>query len=114
MPKDDEASAIYISILVKPFGKEILRVKTGVEAVEICRDNTDIDLVLMDIRMPVLDGYEATRQIRKFNPDVVIIAQTAFALSGDYQKALESGFNEYITKPIQKDKLQTLVNNFFS
>lgn len=111
--EDDEGSAIFLSIIVKPFSKEILKVKPGLEAIEACRNNPDLDLILMDIRMPVMDGYEATRQIRKFNPDVVIIAQTAFALTGDDEKSLEAGCNDYISKPIHKDKLQMLIQNFF-
>ncbi|MBI9037633.1 MAG: response regulator, partial [Bacteroidales bacterium] len=79
--------------------------KTGEEAVEICRNNPDIDLILMDIKMAKMDGYEATRQIRKFNKDVVIIAQTAHALSGHREKALEAGCNDYISKPIKKEVL---------
>ena len=111
--EDDEGSAVFLSILVKPFGKEILKARSGVEAVEICRNNPDLDLILMDIRMPVMDGYEATRQIRMFNPGVVIIAQTAFALTGDNEKSLEAGCNDYISKPIQKEKLQKVIHNFF-
>ena len=59
----------------------------------------------MDIQMPVMNGYEATRQIRKFNNDVIIIAQTAYALAGDREKAIEAGCNDYITKPINKNEL---------
>ncbi|MEI7522905.1 MAG: PAS domain S-box protein [Mariniphaga sp.] len=111
--EDDEASALFLSVLVKPFSKEILKVNSGHEAVETCRINPDLDLILMDIRMPVMNGYEATRQIRKFNSNVVIIAQTAFALSGDNEKSLDAGCNDYISKPIHKDKLQMLILNFF-
>jgi two-component system, cell cycle response regulator DivK len=59
----------------------------------------------MDLKLPLLSGYEATRQIRAFNPDVPIIAQTAYALSGDNEKALAAGCNNYITKPIKKEEL---------
>ena len=112
--EDDEGSAKYISIIVKPFGREIVKVRSGAEAVIICRDNPDIDLILMDIRMPIMDGYEATRQIRKFNSKVVIIAQTAFALTGDNQKALEAGCNDYIAKPIKDSELKALIKKYFN
>ena len=61
-----------------------------------------------------MDGYEATRQIRKFNPEVVIIAQTAFALSGDFEKTIDAGCTDYISKPIQKDKLIALIEKYLA
>jgi CheY-like chemotaxis protein len=101
---------MFISIAIKPYTKEIIQVKTGIETVEICRNNPDIDLVLMDIQMPIMNGYDATRQIRQFNKDVIIIAQTAFGLSGDREKAIEAGCNDYISKPIKKDELIALID----
>jgi CheY-like chemotaxis protein len=111
--EDDPTSEILISLMVNTFGREILRVDTGTAAVEACRQNPDIDLVLMDIQMPELGGYEATRQIREFNKTVVIIAQTAYGLSGDREKALEAGCNDYIAKPINKNELLGLIQNYF-
>ncbi len=67
----------------------------------------------MDIRMPDMGGYEATRQIRQFNSEVVIIAQTAYGLSGDRGKALEAGCNDYISKPIKKEELLGLIQKYF-
>ena len=107
---DDETSEMLLTINLKPFFKKIIIARTGTEAVEICRNNADIDLVLMDIQMPGLNGFEATQQIREFNKEIVIIAQTAFGLSGDKEKALEAGCNDYISKPIQKDKLLSLIH----
>jgi PAS domain S-box-containing protein len=111
--EDDEGSSKLISMAVRVLGKEILNVASGVEAVEACRNNPDIDLVLMDIKMPGMDGYEATRQIRGFNKAVIIIAQTANALSGDRDKAIEAGCNDYISKPILKNKLLALIQKYF-
>ncbi|MFA5816218.1 MAG: ATP-binding protein [Bacteroidales bacterium] len=111
--EDDELSAMLLKKVVQLYGKEIIKVGTGVEAVEACRNNPDIDLVLMDIKMPEMDGYEATRQIRQFNKDVVIIAQTAFALTGDQEKTIAAGCNDYISKPIKKDKLMELMQKYF-
>ena len=79
------------------------------EAVELCRKHSEIDLVLMDIDMPEMNGYEATRQIRKFNKEVFIIAQTAYGLSGDKDKALKAGCNDYISKPIDKRALLKMI-----
>jgi CheY-like chemotaxis protein len=111
--EDDEVSEMLIDITVSMFGKVILKAGTGVEAVELCRNNPDIDLVLMDIRMPEMGGYEATRQIREFNKNVVIIAQTAYGLSGDREKSIEAGCNDYISKPIVHAELMGLLQKYF-
>ena len=111
--EDDEVSEMLIDSLVKSFGKEILKARTGVEAIEICYDNPDIDLIMMDILMPVMGGYEATRKIREFNKTVVIIAQTAYALSGDRENAIASGCNDYLSKPINKKELLALMQKYF-
>jgi signal transduction histidine kinase len=112
--EDDEISERLISLEIGKYCREILKVKTGNEAVEICRNNKDIDLVLMDIKMPGLNGYEATRLIRQFNKDVIIIAQTAYAFAGESEKAIEAGCNDYISKPIGKDKLYVLLRKHFN
>jgi CheY-like chemotaxis protein len=93
---------------------EVLHAKTGVEAIAACRNNPDLDLVLMDIKMPDMDGYEATHQIRQFNTDIIIIAQTAYAFSGDREKAIEAGCNDYISKPIKKAELMELIQKYFN
>ena len=107
--EDDKASEMLITIMVEEYCSEILKAKTGKEAVEICRKNPDINIILMDIQMPDMNGYEATREIRKFNQDVIIIAQTAFGLTGDREKTIEAGCNDYITKPIIREKLLALI-----
>ncbi|WP_195715237.1 PAS domain S-box protein [Ancylomarina sp. 16SWW S1-10-2] len=107
--EDDEISEKLISITAHKFGKEIISVRTGTEAVEACRNNPDINLVLMDIQLPEMDGYEATREIRKFNKDVIIIAQTAFALNGDKEKAIAAGCHDYMSKPIDSNKLKLMI-----
>ncbi|WP_146066658.1 response regulator, partial [Candidatus Venteria ishoeyi] len=111
--EDDETSEMLISIAVQEFGEEIIRVETGIEAVEVCRKIPGIDLVLMDIQLPKMNGYEATRQIREFNTDVVIIAQTAFGLSGDKEKAIAAGCDDYISKPIKTEELDKLIVKYF-
>lgn len=111
--EDDETSMELISIVAQKFGKEFIKVITGTEAVEACRNHPDIDLILLDILMPEMDGWEATRQIRKFNPDVIIIAQTAYGLVGDREKAMEVGCSDYISKPIKRDKLVEIIQKYF-
>jgi len=111
--EDDEVSEELIRNFISPFSKEILKAKTGVEAIDICRKHPDIDLILMDVRMPEKNGYEAAQEIRKFNKDVVIIAQTAHGLTGDKEKSLKSGCNDYIKKPIIKPELLQLIQKYF-
>ena len=112
--EDDETSELFIETLVNKLSHEILHAESGTETIRLCRINPDIDLVLMDIRMPGMNGYETTRQIRQFNKDVIIIAQTAYALSGDREKAKEAGCNEYISKPIKKEELLGLIQKHFN
>ncbi|MFZ4398719.1 MAG: response regulator [Bacteroidales bacterium] len=107
--EDDKISMMLINLTVKKFAKEVLNAKTGLEAVEICRNHADLDLIITDIKMPEMDGYEATRQIRQFNKDVIIIAQTAFSLSDEKEKAIEAGCNDYIPKPINIALLKSLI-----
>jgi len=111
--EDDIASEILISREVKKYCRELLKVKTGLAAVDACRNNPDIDLILMDIKMPKMDGYEATMEIRKFNNKAVIIAQTAFALPGDRQKSIDAGCDDYISKPINNTALEKLISKYF-
>ena len=111
---DDETSEELLMIAVQEIASEITSVRTGTEAATACRDNPDIDLVLMDIAMPGINGYEATRQIRKFNKNVIIIAQTAFALQGDKEKALNAGCNDYISKPVNRDTLLSTIDKNFN
>ncbi len=110
--EDDNASKLLMAAIIGKTCNQVLIVQSGVEAVETCRRNPDLDLILMDIRMPGMDGYAATRAIRQFNREVVIIAQTAFGMAGDREKAIEAGCNEYIAKPLQKRALLTLLNSF--
>lgn len=107
-------SEILLKTIISEICSEILISKTGKKAVEICRNNPDIDLILLDVKMPDLNGYEACKQIREFNKEVIIIAQTAFALTGDKEKALEAGCNDFITKPIKKKLLLEMIDKYFN
>lgn len=112
--EDDDASEKLISMIFDKYSREIIKVNSGAEVVSVCRSHQDIDLVMMDIKMPGMDGYDATRQIRQFNKDIIIIAQTAFSLSGDREKALDAGCNDYLSKPIMKDDVISLLETYFS
>ncbi|NEW80417.1 MAG: response regulator [Gelidibacter sp.] len=111
--EDNEASSWLLDEMMENFVKEVLYAVNGLEAVEICRNHPDIDLIFMDIKMPVMEGYEATRLIRQFNKKTCIIAETACALEGDREKALEAGCNEYLTKPIAENKLFSFIGEHF-
>ena len=109
---DDEISRFIIILMLKSLKSKIIFVTNGKDAVEACLQNPDINLVLMDIKMQGMDGYEATRKIREFNKEVVIIAQTAFALDGDREDAINAGCNNYIQKPIIRETLLNLINQY--
>jgi signal transduction histidine kinase/CheY-like chemotaxis protein len=112
--EDDPISKLLMTKVISPFSREIIKVNNGYQAIEVCQNNPDIDLIMMDINMPGMSGYEATSQIRLFNKNVIIIAQTANALSSDRTKAINSGCNDYISKPIDKDKLMELIQKYFA
>lgn len=112
--EDDTTSSLLVDTMFKKTRCTILHASNGIQAVAICRKNPNIDLVLMDIRMPEMDGYEATREIRKFNKVVFIIAQTAHALSSDIHKSIEAGCNEHLSKPINKNELFSIIKNHFT
>ena len=103
--EDDETSKLHLTHILKDWCREILTAETGVDAVDICNSTPDIDLVLMDIKMPRMNGYDAIRKIRETNKNIIIVAQTAYAMSGDREKAFHAGFNDYLSKPISKNKL---------
>lgn len=107
--EDEPVNFIYLKALLKPYQYHVLHAKDGREAVKMTHDNPDIDLVLMDLRMPYLSGIEATLEIRKTHPDLPIIAQTAFAMAEDKQVAYEAGVNNYLEKPLSKNQLEEVL-----
>jgi len=109
--EDHAPSALYLSQIIKTVSKETLLAESGTKAIELCRNNPDLDLVLMDIRMPEMDGYEATRQIRLFNKEILIIVQTAHALAEYRDKSLRAGADAHISKPVNKDELLKLIRS---
>ena len=104
---------MLLTEIVRNYCKEVLYADTGVEAVDACHSNHDIDLILMDMQMPVMDGYEATKLIRLFNKDIIIVAQTAYALMGDRKLAIDSGCNDYVSKPLNQALLIELIKKHF-
>ena len=112
--EDDNINFLLIENILKSYNFKIIRAKDGVEAVEFCKTNQEIDLVLMDIKMPNLDGYEAFTEIRKINPTIPIIAQTSYSFEEELDKIKKLGFNNFISKPIQKQKLLELIKVYLN
>lgn len=108
--EDDEDSYFLIKLVLKDLKANLIHARNGKEAIEICRTNANIDVVLMDINLPLLSGYEATKQIKKFRKDLPIIAQTAYAMGDEMNKCYDMGCDDYITKPIDRDKLFEMLN----
>ena len=111
--EDDESSFLYLKTLFSKMGYSVLRASNGQECIEIVANNSEIDLLLMDIHMPIIDGLSATKKIREKNSKIIIIAQTSFALDDDRKKAIDAGCNDYITKPIIKAKLIQTIEKYF-
>ena len=112
--EDDNINFKLIEKLLKIFNFNVIRAKDGLEAVEICRTNSDIDLVFMDIKMPNLDGYGAFEKIRELNRTIPIIAQTSYSLPEEVEKIKQLGFNDFISKPLDKERLYELVKKYFN
>lgn len=109
---DEEINFILIQEMLDEYGYTILKAENGLKAFELCQKNDAIELVLMDVKMPVMDGYTSTEKIKEIRPNLPIIAQTAHALSGDRELALSKGCDEYISKPINRTRLIELVDFF--
>lgn len=102
--EDEDINWYYIEQVLSRYNYTLIRAENGLEAVDFCKSNENIGLVLMDIKMPVMSGFEALEEIRKINPKLPVIAQTAYALSGEVEK-IKSVFDDYITKPINRQLL---------
>jgi CheY-like chemotaxis protein len=107
--EDDKESFMLIEEILRPFNFDIHHVSDGNDAVEFIRKYPDTRLILMDMKLPNMNGDEATKAIRQFNQNILIIAQTAYAMVGDRERALNAGCNDYFTKPIELKKLQEMI-----
>lgn len=108
---DDIRNVFALAQILEERDIEVLEAENGKAAIDVLKDNPDIDLVLMDIMMPVMNGYEAMQEIRKIPvlENIPIITLTAKAMKEDYQKAIDSGANDYISKPVDVEKLLSLL-----
>lgn len=100
--EDENINYLYLVTMIERIGLDIktLHATNGKEAVEYCKNNPEIEFILMDIGMPIMSGIEATKQIREFNQNVVIVAQTAYSTNDKNKDLSKAGFNDFISKPI--------------
>lgn len=110
--EDDIISFELYKARLEELNLNLIHAKNGKLAVELLKENPDVQLVLMDIRMPVLNGYEATKLIREFNKTVPIIAQTAFAMIPEQKTILGSGFTDFLSKPVEEEKLFGMIRKY--
>jgi CheY-like chemotaxis protein len=102
---DETSSSQFVQQILNKEGIDSIIVSNGKQAVEACHQNQMISMVLMDLKMPVMDGFESTKRIKSFCPHLIVIAVTAYALSGDEKRALEAGCDDYIAKPFEREML---------
>jgi CheY-like chemotaxis protein len=107
--EDHKYNLLVLKKMLERMNITVIPAENGQEALDICNGSTDFDLVLMDIKMPVMDGYHAMKEIRKMRPGIRIVAETAYALAGDEKKILAAGFDDYIPKPITRERLNTIM-----
>jgi CheY-like chemotaxis protein len=96
---------LYLNKILEKTGAVLLNASDGREAIEIAGNDPSIDIILMDIQLPVIDGYTAVKRIKEMRRDITVIAQTAYSLLGDREKIISAGFDEYIVKPIFPQQL---------
>ncbi len=112
--EDNESSHFYFDVALKKNNAKTIWAKNGKEAVDLIKTNQDIDLVLMDLNMPVMDGFDATREIKKINPRVPVIVQSAFIVSGEKRRSFEAGCDEFLEKPILLDLLLNSIAKYLA
>ncbi|MDA3955029.1 MAG: response regulator [Bacteroidales bacterium] len=110
--EDEETNASYLEEILESRKMKHILAKDGKQAIEMFKKYPGIDLILMDIKLPEMDGYTATKEIKKINSKIPIIAQTAYAVHGDKEKSLNAGCDDYIAKPIEEDKLINLLKKY--
>lgn len=112
--EDNKNNYDLLATFLKKTHAKILWVTDGVDAVSACKENKDLDLILMDIQLTSMSGLEAIRKIREFNTEIPIIAQTAYAMVGDRQKSMDAGSNDYISKPIRRKVFLSVISKYLN
>ncbi len=112
--EDVESNYLYLNAVLSKLDATVEWVKNGIEAVDFAKAHPETALILMDLQMPEMNGYDATREIKKIYPDMSIVAQTAFAMSDDRAKAIDAGCDDYLAKPIRSKDLIDTVNKYLN
>lgn len=112
--EDEETNFLFIEAILEDTKANLLWAKSGTEVLKLYNENKDIQLILMDIKMPEMDGLTATKKIRELNEHVPIIAQTAYAMSEDKNKCLKAGCTDYLTKPINHRLLLSTIDKYLT
>ena len=110
--EDDELVFKYLQSALMPTNVKLLLATDGMDAVEMVKSFENINLVLMDLQLPIMDGYEATKQIKKIRKDLPVIAQTAIAMTDKRQKVFDAGCDDFLTKPILSDDLLKKIKEY--
>lgn len=110
--EDDDLNFLYMETLFLRTGFEYYHAVNGADAVEMCKNNPSINIIFMDIKMPVMNGIQATKLIREIRPDIPIIATTAYAQTGDAERFLAEGCSDYLAKPIRKEKFLEIIRKY--
>ena len=110
--EDELDNLELLRTILRKYDPILLSAKTGEKAIETFKENNDISLILLDIKLPGIFGLEVLKKVKEINPNVVVIAQTAFAMHGDREKAIQAGCDEYIAKPFVASELLDKINMF--
>jgi CheY-like chemotaxis protein len=110
--EDEDSSKRLIETLLEPLNVNVLSVSSGEEAVELCQNNENINLVLMDLKLPHMSGFEATTRIKNLHKNIYVVAQTALIYENEKEQSIKCGCDDFITKPIKTKRLINTINKF--
>ncbi|MCG8698749.1 MAG: response regulator [Bacteroidales bacterium] len=111
--EDDPVSMELLNELLLQTGASLLFADNGQSSIDVFDEHKEIDIILMDIQLPVLSGTDAMKRIKEKNPETIVIAQTAFAMASDKSKYLNAGFDDYVSKPVLPDNLYQVIGRYF-
>ncbi len=111
--EDDETSILHLKLSLRAMEYELLFANNGADTITMCRQNEDLDMLLLDIKMPNVNGIEVIKEIRTYNKELIIIIQTAYYATDFEKEAMEAGCNEFLNKPVSKTILINTINKYF-